>query len=150
VQQEFNPQFAQIAAPSDMAMVVSFDTRIGEKHGNATICVPFSTMQPVLDSLASQSLFQDHRGQDPVLWQQQLERALSRVNIQTCVRFADVDLSSAEIVGLQVGDIVPLDHPIEQPVTISVDGVSCNKAVIGRRGKRLACLVVDADQEQDA
>ena len=73
VQQEFNPQFAQIAAPSDMAMVVSFDTRIGEKHGNATICVPFSTMQPVLESLASQSLLHDHRGQDPVVWQQQLE-----------------------------------------------------------------------------
>ena len=66
VQQEFNPQFAQIAAPSDMAMVVSFDTRIGEKHGNATICIPFSTMQPVLESLASQSLLHDHRGQDPV------------------------------------------------------------------------------------
>jgi flagellar motor switch protein FliM len=111
VQQEFNPQFAQIAAPSDMAMVVSFDTRIGEKHGSATICVPFSTMQPVLESLASQSLFQDHRGQDPVIWQQQLERAIERVSIQTCVRFDDVGLSSSEIVGLQVGDIVPLDHP---------------------------------------
>ena len=51
--------------------------------------------------------------------------------------------------GLQVGDIVPLDHPIEQPVTISVDDVTCNKAVTGRRGKRLACLVVDAAEEQD-
>ena len=147
VQQEFNPQFAQIAAPSDMAMVVSFDTRIGEKHGNATICVPFSTMQPVLESLASQSLLQDHRGQDPVLWQQQLERALSRVMVETSVRFDAVELSSTEIVGLQVGDIVPLDHPIEQPVTISVDDVTCNKAVTGRRGKRLACLVVDAAEE---
>ena len=149
VQQEFNPQFAQIAAPSDMAMVVSFDTRIGEKHGTATICVPFSTMQPVLESLASQSLLHDHRGQDPVLWQQQLERALARVTVETCVRFDSVELSSTEIVGLQVGDIVPLDHPIEQPVTISVDDVSCNKAVTGRRGKRLACLVVDAAEEHD-
>ena len=149
VQQEFNPQFAQIAAPSDMAMVVSFDTRIGEKHGNATICIPFSTMQPVLESLASQSLLHDHRGQDPVAWQQQLERALARVTVETCVRFDDVALSSEEIVGLRVGDIVPLDHPIEQPVTITVDDVTCNKAVTGRRGKRLACLVVDAPQEQD-
>ena len=99
VQQEFNPQFAQIAAPSDMVLVVSFEMRIGEKHGNATICVPFSTMQPVLESLASQSLFQDHRGEDPVLWQQQLERALSRVPVETCVRFDAVGLTSAEIVG---------------------------------------------------
>jgi flagellar motor switch protein FliM len=149
VQQEFNPQFAQIAAPSDMAMVVSFDTRIGEKHGNATICIPFSTMQPVLESLASQSLLHDHRGQDPVAWQQQLERALARVTVETCVRFDDVALSSEEIVGLRVGDIVPLDHPIEQPVTITVDDVTCNKAVTGRRGKKLACLVIDAAEEHN-
>ena len=65
------------------------------------------------------------------------------------MRFDAVALTSAEIVGLQVGDIVPLDHPIEQPVTITVDDVPCNKAVTGRRGKRLACLVVDAAEEQD-
>ena len=52
-------------------------------------------------------------------------------------------------VRLQVGDIVPLEHSTEQPVTISVDGVTCNKAVTGRRGKRLACLVVDAPQEHN-
>ena len=65
------------------------------------------------------------------------------------MRFDAVALSSAEIVGLQVGDIVPLDHSIEQPVTITVDDVTCNKAVTGRRGKRLACLVVDAAEEHD-
>ena len=84
-----------------------------------------------------------------MVWQQQLERALAAGHDRDLRAFRRVDLSSAEIVGLQVGDIVPLDHPIEQPVTISVDGVSCNKAVTGRRGKRLACLVVDAAQEHD-
>jgi flagellar motor switch protein FliM len=43
VQQEFNPQFAQIAAPSDMVLVVSFEMRIGDKRDTATICVPFTT-----------------------------------------------------------------------------------------------------------
>ena len=74
-------------------MVVSFDTRIGEKHGNATICVPFSTMQPVLESLASQSLFQDHRGQDPVAVAAAARtRARTRVTVETCVRFDAVAL----------------------------------------------------------
>jgi len=66
VQQEFNPQLAQVAAPSDTVIVVSFEMRIGEKHGHATICVPFTTMAPVLESLASQTLFQDPRGDDPI------------------------------------------------------------------------------------
>jgi flagellar motor switch protein FliM len=147
VQQEFNPQFAQIAAPSDMVLVVSFELRIGEKRGSATICVPFSTLAPVLEHLASQSLFQDQRGEDPEIWQQRLAQALYRVHVEARVRFASVALTSTEIVALQVGDIVPLCHGIDEPVSISVDGVHCYDAVTGRRGKRLACMVVDTNRE---
>ncbi len=147
VQQEFNPQFAQIAAPSDMVLVVSFEMRIGEKRGNATICVPFTTMAPVLESLASQTLFQDQRGEDPVLWQQKLESALYTVPVETCVRFDAVGLTSAEIVALQVGDIVPLNHPVDRPLSVTVDGVRSYDGVSGRRGKRLATLIVDVNRD---
>jgi len=148
VQQEFNPQFAQIAAPSDMVLVVSFELRIGEKKGTATICVPFATLAPVLEHLASQSLFQDQRGEDPDMWRQKFEQALYRVPVELRVRFASVALTSSEIVALQVGDVVPLNHGIDEPVTVTVDGVHCYDAVTGRRGKRLACLVVGTNQEQ--
>ena len=147
VQQEFNPQFAQIAAPSDMVLVVSFEMRIGEKRGNATICVPFTTMAPVLESLASQTLFQDQRGEDPVLWQQKLESALYTVPVEACVRFDAVGLTSAEIVALQVGDIVPLNHPVDRPLSVTVDGVRSYEGVSGRHGKRLATLIVDVNRE---
>jgi flagellar motor switch protein FliM len=147
VQQEFNPQFAQIAAPSDMVVLMSLDTRIGDKHGTSTICIPYATMQPVLDGLASQSLFLDHRGHDPVVWRQQLANALEGVDVELCVRFDSVALTSAEIVDMQVGDIVPLNHPVDQPVTITVDDVRCYRGVTGRQGKRLACVVVDAVEE---
>ena len=149
VQQEFNPQFAQIAAPSDMVLVVSFELRIGDKNGVATICVPFSTMAPVLESLASQSLFQDQRGEDPAIWQQKLEVALSNIPVEARVRFNSVALTSSEIVALAVGDIVPLNHGIDEPVTITIDDVHCYDAVTGRRGKHLAAVIVDVGPEQD-
>jgi flagellar motor switch protein FliM len=149
VQQEFNPQFAQIAAPSDMVLVVSFELRIGDKNGVATICVPFSTMAPVLESLASQSLFQDQRGEDPAIWQQKLEVALSNVPVDARVRFNSVALTSSEIVALAVGDVVPLNHGIDEPVTVTVDNVHCYDAVTGRRGKHLAALIVDVGPEQE-
>ncbi|GIU85817.1 MAG: flagellar motor switch protein FliM [Acidimicrobiia bacterium] len=147
VAQEFNPQFAQITSPSDMVLVVSIDTRIGDKQGPATICIPFTTMQPVLEALASQSLFQDHRAADPEQWQRQLERALAGVPVELHVRFDSVALTSQEIIDLQVGDVVPLNHPVDKPLTVSVDGVPCYRAVSGRRGKRLACLIVATEQE---
>ena len=147
VQQEFNPQFAQIAAPSDMVLVVSFEMRIGDKRGTASICVPFTTLAPVLETLASQTLFQDQRGEDPIQWQAKLETALYQAPVELKVRFDSVALTSSEIVGLQVGDIVPLGHSIDKPVSVIVDGVKCYDGVTGRRGKRLACLIVDVNRE---
>jgi flagellar motor switch protein FliM len=147
VQQEFNPQFAQIAAPSDMALVVSFELRIGDKRGTASICVPFATLQPVLESLASQTLFQDRSNVDPEAWQASLEHALTAVPVDMRVRFDSVALTSSEIIGLQVGDVIPLNHAIDDPLTVLVDGVRCYQAYTGRRGKRLACLIVGNEQE---
>ncbi|HEX5097354.1 MAG TPA: flagellar motor switch protein FliM [Acidimicrobiia bacterium] len=147
VSQEFNPQFAQVAAPSDMALVIAFETRIGDKRGNASICIPFSTMQPVIESLASQSLFNDTRGHDPEVWQSELEHALTSVPVELRVRFDSVALTSTEIIGLEVGDVVPLGHAVDQPLTVTVDGVRCYRAVTGRRGKRLACLIIGPDEE---
>lgn len=143
VQQEFNPLFAQIAAPSDMALAISFETRIGERRGTSSLCIPFTTMQPVLESLASQQLFAAERSnRDPLEWARSLEDAMSTVPVDLAVRFDTVSLSASEIVNLAVGDVVPLEHPVDVPLTIEVDGVPCYDAVSGRRGKRLACLVV--------
>jgi flagellar motor switch protein FliM len=147
VHQESNPHLAQIAAPSDMVLVVSFEMRIGEKHGHATICVPFTTMAPVLESLASQTLLQDQRGEDPIQWHQQVESALHTVPVEMCVRFDTVGLTSAEILALQVGDVIPLNHPVERPLRVTVDGAHCYDAISGRRGKRLAALIVDVNRD---
>ncbi|MDZ4826745.1 MAG: flagellar motor switch protein FliM [Actinomycetota bacterium] len=147
VQQEFNPQFAQIAAPSDMTFVVGLEVRIGDKRGTATICIPFATLQPVLETLASQTLFQDTRSYDPAEWERLLERALNRVAVELSVRFDTVSLTSSDIVDLEVGDVVPLSHPVDKPLTVLVDGINCYQAVSGRRGKRLACLIVGTEGE---
>ena len=68
VQQEFNPQFAQIAAPSDMVLVVSFEMRIGEKSGHRDDLRAVRNARAGARDLASQSLFQDQRGEDPDAW----------------------------------------------------------------------------------
>src|SRR5256885_2323733 len=56
IHQESNPQFAQIGSPSDMVIVFVYDLRIGGQDGEATLCVPFASLQPLLDEGAANSL----------------------------------------------------------------------------------------------
>src|SRR5438445_556797 len=51
IHQESNPQFAQIGSPSDMVIVFGYEVRIGAQAGEATLCIPFAALQPVLDEV---------------------------------------------------------------------------------------------------
>jgi flagellar motor switch protein FliM len=146
VVQESNPQFAQIAAPTEMVVVATFDMRIGEQTGTATLCLPFSSLQNVLDNFVGKA----HYGQEPEQHnesQQKISAQLHNATVDVSVAFNPISLSSGEIVGLTPGDIVPLQHRVDSPLTVTVAGVPCYAAVAGRKGKRLACLVVDPNTE---
>lgn len=48
---ETNPQFAQIISPSEMIAIVTLNIRIGEVEGLMNICLPYLTLEPVMDKL---------------------------------------------------------------------------------------------------
>ena len=147
VVQESNPQFAQIAAPTEMVVVATFDMRIGEQTGQASLCLPFSSLQNVLDGFVGKSHF---GGQGPEQRNEAAERLAQRLqhaDVDVSVAFNPITLSSGDIVGLAPGDVVPLQHRVDAPLTVRVAGLPCYAAVAGRKGKRLACLVVDPNTE---
>lgn len=143
VHQESNPQFAQVAAATDMVITLGFDVRIGAVEGVATLCMPFTSMQPVLDDVTANSLLAGREVTDPSALQQALGDRLGAAPVTVAVRFQDITLSSRQVVDLRPGDLVPLNHRVDRPLAVSVDGVDRFAAVAGRRGARLACVVVE-------
>lgn len=141
--QESNPQFAQVAAATDMVVVCDFDIRIGAQHGRASLCIPFSSLQPVLDEVGERAGADAQTGVDAAGVRSALSDRLGGARVPVSIRFAEITLSSAEIVELRAGDVIPLHHPVESPLTVSVDGVDRFTAVPGRRGQRMACVVVE-------
>jgi flagellar motor switch protein FliM len=147
VQLESNPQFAQVAAPSDMVVVVVFDTRIGGQEGQLSLCIPFTSLQPRLEAVSGHSLAGDRRFEDVAGAAAAMDGALQQVPVDVSVRFAPVTLTSSEVVGLQVGDVLPLGHPADRPLALLAGGIPLLPAVAGRKRKRLACRIVDSDLE---
>ena len=149
VQQEFNPQFAQIAAPSDMTLVINLDIHIGNQQGAATLCLPYPTVQPILELLTGQSLFNDRAVADLEGSSRAVREQLLGSPVEVSVSFNPVVLTSSEILDLAVGDVIPLRHPVAVPLKAMVGSNPCLSVVPGRSGKRLACLVVDEQTETD-
>jgi len=138
---EHNPQFAQVAAPSDMLLVISLDTRISEEHGTTKLALPYDTIAPVLGIIQSQLTF-DRETDGLANFAARLREELTEVPVHMSARFDSVVLGARDILDIQVGDVIPLNHSVDRPITLMVDGIPLFQAVTGRRGKRLACLVV--------
>ena len=147
VQQESNPQFAQIASPTDMVVVLEYDIRIGIQQGEATLCIPFNSLQPVLDEVTGNSVLAGRVAADSVAVRNALAERLDAAPLPVSVAFGPVTLSMAEIVDLRPGDVLPLAHPVDAPLEVSVAGLRRFSARPGRRGKRLACLVTSVEAD---
>ena len=137
---EFDPQFLQMAAPSEPVIVSDFAIRVGDQQATCTLCLPFATLEPAFDALtdsqAPYRLAADSRSALAV------EQQMYAVPVEVSVAFREVSVTSAELLALSVGDVLPLRHPVAQPLAMVADGVQVAAAVPGSHGPRLACQIV--------
>jgi flagellar motor switch protein FliM len=144
VAQESNPQFAQIAAPTDMVIVIAFDVRIEATAGITTLCIPFSSLQPHLEALSANSLYAGNAVSNAAENRAQLAYHLAETPVSVSAQFRPVEMKASDIVRLRVGDVVPLSHRVDQVLTLTVDGVPTFDARIGRRNRLVAVQIAGA------
>ena len=135
---ETDAQFVKAAAPSDMVVLAVFAVKLAEEVCNITLTFPLSPIQRELESFSESTVLGDEsEGPDPELIGGLLDAA-----VDVTIRFDAVVLTSDEILGLHIGDVVPLGHALRTPLTLAVDGIPCFRVAAGRRNLRLACQVV--------
>lgn len=142
MQLESNPQFAQISAPSDMVLLVTFEVKVGDSEGNLQLCIPYASLQGQLENLAGGHLFKDRPSVDPAAILHALRERVSDAPVDVNVLFNTVEMTGTDILALNVGDVLPLRHNINAPLTVKAHGVPHLLAKPGRQGKRLACQIV--------
>lgn len=151
ITQESNPQFAQLAAPTDMVILISFDVRIESVTDVMTLCIPFSSLQPHLEAL-SVNHGAGTQNRDRIAEQKaRIHEHLHESSVVTRARFASAVATSAQIVDLGVGDVLLLNHPVAMPLTVEVDDVPVYDATIGRVSRHLALQIqgpVPSDRRQ--
>lgn len=140
---ESNPQFVQVAGPSDMTVVVTLEMKVGREDNKATLCFTYSALQPILDTIASVSSHGQPGRNDIALARAQLSERMLEVPVDVAIEFAPTKLTSAAIVELEVGDVIALGHPTSKELTATVGGTPTFQVRAARAGKRLACQIVE-------
>jgi flagellar motor switch protein FliM len=144
---QYNPQFVQAVPASDAVLVATFQMRVGEREDLATVMFPAELLLAAVRQTdgANGRSAEDQRAHELAVLD--LETAVEEVPVEVAVRFAPVVVRPRDVVGLAVGDVVPLSHPSSQPLDVVVDGVVLARAAAGNNGSRLACMVVTVEEK---
>ncbi len=104
---EMNPQFANIAGPTEMVVISSFHIELDGGGGNLHVTMPTSMLEPVREILDSGAAT-DRIGQDE-RWSQALREEIEDAEIELGMVLGRGELTLGELINLQPGDVVPFD-----------------------------------------
>ena len=134
---ETNPQFAQIVPPSEMVVLVTLETKIGEEEGMMNFCIPYITIEPIISKLSSQFWFSSVRRSSTTQYLGVLKEKLSSVDMDVVAEIGSIDLPIRDVLTLKVGDIVRLSNiRVGDPLTLNVGNKKkfyCQPGVIGKK-----------------
>jgi flagellar motor switch protein FliM len=131
---QYNSQFAQAAATAELMIVAGFDLRVGENVSSATLALPASVLLPQLGETNPTSSTENAR--------ELVDAQLSHVPVDVSLRLTPASVKPSVVLGLAVGDVLPLPHPQHRPFDLAVGGHPIAEAALGASGSRLACVIV--------
>ncbi|MDE6214423.1 MAG: flagellar motor switch protein FliM [Lachnospiraceae bacterium] len=120
---ETNSQFAQIIAPNDMIAIVTLNIKIGDVEGFMNVCLPFFTLESVMDKLNTKFWYANMQEQSNENFEEYIEALIKRVNVPVKAVLGQTSISVTDFVNLQVGDIIRLDTEVEQDLTVYVGNI---------------------------
>ncbi len=116
---EMQPQFANIATPSEIVVATNFTLEIGETVGSIHFCVPYSTLEPIRDVLYS--TVQGDSAEPDRRWVNLLKQQIQAAEVDLVAELAHAGATIEQLLAFKPGDFIELD--LAQMIQAKVDGV---------------------------
>lgn len=144
---ETNSQFAQMIAPSDMVAIVTLNIKIGDVEGLMNICLPFFTLEDIIDKLNTKFWYSTMQEKNTEDYEIYIESMIRRVNIPVKAVLGKSNILVNDFVNLQPGDIIRLDKNVDSELNIYVGNLKKFTALPGSSKDKYAVRVTSVIRE---
>ncbi|MEY8515396.1 flagellar motor switch protein FliM [Lachnospiraceae bacterium 29-84] len=145
---ETNSQFAQFIAPSEMVAVITIKIKIGDVEGRMNMCLPYITLEDVMDKLNTKYWFSTMQEQDAEEYAELMENLISRAPMPVKAVLGQSAITVNDFINLQVGDIIRLDTKLEDELNVYVGNIKKFTALPGASGDHYAVRVTSVIREE--
>jgi len=116
---EMQPQFANIATPSEIVVATSFTLEIGDTTGTVHFCIPYSTLEPIRDVLYS--TIQGDSNEPDQRWVNLLKEQIQSAEVDLVAELATAPATVEQLLSFKPGDFIELD--LQPGIQAKVAGV---------------------------
>ena len=134
---EMQPQFANIATPSEIMVATSFTLEIGDSTGTIHFCIPYSTLEPIRDVLYS--TMQGDSAEPDRRWVNLLKEQIKAADVELVAELATAPATVEQLLSFKVGDFIELD--LQPGIEAKVSGVPVLECHYGISNGRYALKV---------
>ena len=141
-----SPELAHAAAPGDQVLVATFTLDIRDEQFRTALILPLAPVLPFLDqALAARRAARS--SQDQARFKSAIEGRVRRAPVIVNVRLRPTVGRLEEFMGIKVGDVFDLAHPVNAPWQIASSGVTFAHGIPGSEAGHVAIRVVESGKE---
>lgn len=146
---ETNPEFMQVAAPSDTVVLIAFEVNMQHASGLIEVCYPYFTLEPIMSYLNVHTWASRTLGRKDQNKQARLDQFKS-IQAEVSAICGTGRVSAKEIANIAVGDTIVLETRTDDPNVIVVEDLPLFFAQpgISKRGQYAVEIQKAIPQEQ--
>lgn len=146
---ETNPQFAQFISPTEIVALITLNLKIGSVEGLVNVCIPYITLEPIIDKLNTRYWFSSIKETNVELYGQYIEKQIELSKIPMRVILGKTNISVDDFVHLQCGDIIRLERKITDEVEVLVGNIPKFYGKAGLSGGKNAAMITGVMNRED-
>lgn len=120
---ETSPQFAQIVAYNEPTVIITISVKIGDEvDGFINICIPYAAIEPINSNMESSMWISSKKIKYDPENEVNIREKLKKAKFDVVADFTSMPVSINDIVSLEVGDVLKLDHRVEDGLWVKIAG----------------------------
>ena len=146
---ETNSQYVQVISPTEMIALVTINIKIGDVEGLMNVCLPYLTLESVMDKLNAKFWYSNLQEKDEQQYSDAIESLISKAPMPIKAVLGKSSISVDDFVNLQLGDIIRLDTKVDQDLNIYVGNIKKFTALPGATGDNYAVRITSVIREEE-
>jgi len=132
---ETRPLMLQIVAAGETVVAVGLEVRVGDNSGMLNLCIPSVMLK--MNRIIFDQQKRQRRSETGGSEADKISEILRTARITVCGQIRDNALVVEDLLSIGVGDIIQLNHSVDDPIQLNVGGMPKFRGrIVMRRGKR--------------